>query len=95
MVGPPMHIDLTEGAIPCRHFKARSIPFRWRESVEQQLREMESKGIVEKSAGGRILNVVPPYGGSTKKNSDEPRITVDLTGLNKFVKRPAYPTHVP
>ena len=30
MVGPPMHIDLTEGAIPCRHFKARSIPFRWR-----------------------------------------------------------------
>ena len=30
-----------------------------------------------------------------KKSSAEPRITVDLTGLNKYVERPAYPTHVP
>ena len=30
-----------------------------------------------------------------KKVSSAPRITVDLTGWNKFVKRPAYPTRVP
>ena len=30
-----------------------------------------------------------------KKDSSEPRITVDLTGLNKYVRRPAYPTRVP
>ena len=29
------------------------------------------------------------------KNSDPPRITVGLTGLNKFVKRPVHPTRVP
>ena len=30
-----------------------------------------------------------------KKASSEPRITVDLTGLNKYVESPAYPTPVP
>ena len=37
----------------------------------------------------RFYVVVP------KKNSEESRITVDLTGLNKFVKRPVHPTRVP
>ena len=30
-----------------------------------------------------------------KKASAEPQITVDLTGLNKYVERPAYPIRVP
>ena len=30
-----------------------------------------------------------------KKDSQEPRITVDLTALNKFVERPAYPVRPP
>ena len=30
-----------------------------------------------------------------KKDTNELRITVDLTGLNKFVRRPAYPTRIP
>ena len=41
MAGPAMHSDLVDGAIPCRHFKARTIPFKWRESVHQQLKKMK------------------------------------------------------
>ena len=95
MAGPAMHIDLVDGAIPCRHFKARTIPFKWRESVHQQLKKMEEKNIIEKVPVSESITWCHPMVVLPKKNSDEPRITVDLTGLNKFVKRPVHPTRVP
>ena len=27
MSGPPMHIELEDDAAPCRHYKARTVPF--------------------------------------------------------------------
>ena len=95
MEGPPMHIDLVDGTVPCRHYRARSIPFRWKESVFKQLAEMEAKGVIEKVPTGESYQWCHPMVVVPKKNSTEPRITVDLTGLNRFVKRPAYPTRSP
>ena len=48
MAGPPMHITLRSDAVPCRHYRARAIPFQWRDAVEGQLSSMESKGVIEK-----------------------------------------------
>ena len=95
MDGPPMHIDIVENAIPCRHYCARNIPFQWRESVEAQLKYMEEQGIIEKVPTGESFTWCHPLAVVPKKGSTEPRITVDLSGLNKYVKRPAYPTRSP
>ena len=56
---------------------------------------MEEKGIVEKVPVGEAITWCHPMVVVPKSNSSEPRITVDLTGLNKYVRRPAYPTRVP
>ena len=48
------------------------------------------------ASGGRFtITWCHPMVVVPKSNSSEPRITVDLTGLNKYVRRPAYPTRVP
>ena len=95
MQGPPMHIELEDSAVPCRHLKPRSIPFRWREAVHNQLESMLEKDIIEKVPVGEPYHWCHPMVIVPKKDSSEPRITVDLTGLNKYVRRPAYPTRVP
>ena len=77
MAGPAMHIDLVDGAIPCRHFKARTIPFKWRESVHWQRKKMEEKNIIEKVPVGESVTWCHPMVVVPKKNSDEPRITAD------------------
>ena len=80
MTGPAMHIDLRRDAMPCRHLQPRTIPLRWRETVETQLTTMVAKGAIEKVPvgesydWGHTMVVVP------KRDSSEPRITVDLTG---------------
>ena len=47
-----MHIELEDSAVPCRHLKPRSIPFRWREAVHNQLESMLEKNIIEKVTVG-------------------------------------------
>ena len=95
MEGPPMHIDLRSDATPCRQYRARTIPFQWRDAVEQQLNTMVAKDVIERVPVGESITWCHPMVVVPKKGSAEPRITVDLTGLNKFVERPAYPTRVP
>ena len=61
MAGPAMHIDLVDGAIPCRRFKARTIPFKWRESVHQQLNPIQTRLFwCSKNQGGGGGHIVPP-----------------------------------
>ena len=95
MQGLPMHIEFEDCATPCKHFKPRSIPFWWREAVQDQLDNMVQEDVIEKVPVGESYQWCHPMVVVLKKDSSEPRITVDLTGLNKFVKRPAYPTRVP
>ena len=90
---PPMHINLRSDAVPGQHYRARTVPFQWRDAVEAQLSSMVSKGVIEKVPVGQ-LTLCHPMVVVPKKSSAEPLITVDLTGLNKCVERPAYPTPV-
>ena len=48
MRGLPMHIELEDCATTCKHFKPRSIPFRWREAV---LDNMVQKDVIEVPVG--------------------------------------------
>ena len=90
-----MHIDLQDNAVPCRLYRPRQVPFRWCESVQQQLEHKASQSIIEKVPVGESFTWCHPMVVVPKKNSDEPRVTVDLTGLNKYVKRPVYPARTP
>ena len=97
MTEPPMHIDLRDDAVPYCRYRVRTIPFQWRAAVEAQLASMVTKGVIEKVPVGdsftwchpMVVVVVP------KKSYAEPRITEDLTGLNKYVQRSTYPSRVP
>ena len=92
MAGPPMHITLRSDAVPCRHYRARAILFQWRNAVEGQLSSMESKGVIKKVPVGEPFTWCHPMVVVPKKASAETR---DLTGLSKYIERPAYPTRVP
>ena len=93
--GIPMHIELEDCATPCTHFKPRSIPFRWREAVQDQLDNMVQKDVIEKVPVGESYQWCHPMVIVQKKDSSEPQITVDFTELNKYVKRTAYLTRDP
>ena len=95
MAGPPMHINLDSNAVPHKCFRARTIPFHWRDSVRSQLDSMMKKGVIERVPVGETYDLCHPMVVVPKKDSQEPRITVDLTALNKFAKRPAYPVRPP
>ena len=56
---------------------------------------MASQSIIEKVPVGESFTWCHPMVVVPEKNSDEPRVTVDLTWLNKYVKRPAYPARKP
>ena len=58
MQGLPMHIELEDCATPCKHFKPRSIPFRWREAVQDQLDNMVQKDVIEKVLSVRVISGV-------------------------------------
>ena len=47
-----------------------------------------AEGVIEKVPVGESLTLWLPIVVVPKKSSAEPRITVDLTGLNKSVQRP-------
>lgn len=95
MSGPPMKIKLIDGAIPCKRLKAYTIPLSWRYKVKAQLDSMVEKGVIEKVPVGETYSWCHPMVVVPKKNLEELRITVDFKGLNKYVERPAHPTHSP
>lgn len=84
-----------EGAIPCKRYNAYNIPFHWREKVQEGLKSMVEKDIIEPVPVGEVIDWGNPMVVVPKKASSEPRITIDLTGLKKCVRRPAYPVKVP
>ena len=90
-----MHIILRNDAVPCWHYRAHAILFQWHDAVEAQPLSMGSKGVLKKVPVGEPFMWCHPMVVVPKKASTEPRITVDFTWLNKYAKRPAYPTRVP
>ena len=71
----------------------RQVPIAWQNDVQNQLNEMLQHGIIrglkeESSKWCHPMVIVP-------KNKGGVRICVDLTGLNRYVKRLVYPTQTP
>ncbi|QQP54645.1 Uncharacterized protein FKW44_007538 [Caligus rogercresseyi] len=95
MKGPPMKIELLPGTSPIRRYRCNTIPLHWQDKVKAHLETMVQKQIIERVPQGEApewlfsMVVVP------KAGTDEPRVTVDFSPLNPFVKRPMYPCRVP
>ena len=89
MAGGPMEIELTDDAEPSAVTAARTILYCRQEDVKKQLDDLQAKGIIEPvdhpTEWAHPLVPVAKKGGGV-------RPCVDLTRLNKFVKRPTYPT---
>ncbi len=95
MKGPKMHIEMVEGAKPVKRYRANTIPFKWQERVKQQIDTMMKKDIIEKVPIGESPDWVMSLVVVPKKGTDEPRITVDFTPMNPYIKVPAHPSKVP
>lgn len=89
MHGKPMRILLTEDATPFALTAARSIPCAWKDKIKSQLEEMVQKNIIKEVT--EPTSWCHPMVPTPKKDSNEVRVCVDLTRLNKFVRRGAHP----
>ena len=93
MKGPPMKIHLDEENVqPYAIHTARAIPFAWKDEVKKTLDDMVRKEIIKPmdDKPSEWCHPMVVVGKSTGV-----RICVDLTMLNKYVKRPVYPTTTP
>ena len=93
MVGEPMKIHLKKDVKPSAITRSRKIPFAYRDKVKATLKEMVSQGIivpVEDMATEWCHPIVP-----IAKRTDEIRVCVDLTNLNKNADRAVYPMTSP
>ena len=93
MAGPPMVIHITEDAKPFAVRAARPVPHAWRDNVKSQLDDMVRQGIIT-PLGDEPSDWCHPLVLVTKSDGGV-RICVDLTKLNKFVKRPLHPLATP
>ena len=88
-----MKIHLKEGATPSAIYTCRQIPFKWKEEVKNTLDTMVKNNII-RPITDTPLNWRHPLVIVPKKNN-KLRLCVDLTKLNKHVKRPVYPRMTP
>ena len=90
MAGPPVEIHVDESARPRVCDKPGIIPLHWQKRVRDDLRRDEALGILERVPYGELPKwchrmVV------ARKHDGTPRRTVDLSPLNKFCSREAFP----
>ena len=94
MLCEPMKIELKEGAIPTQHCAPRKIGPAMKPKAKKELEDMEQKDIIEFVPDNHATDWCHPFCPRMKPNGGV-RPTVDLRGLNKYVKRPAYPVTTP
>lgn len=92
MDGGPMRIQLTEDAHPFAVTASRMIPYSWRAEIKAQLDELVAKDII--AVVDYPTAWCHPIVPIAKKQSGV-RLCVDLTRLNKYVRRPTYPVQSP
>lgn len=93
MEGPDMDILLRDDAEPYAINGFRPVPFGQRAEVKRMLDDMVRKGIIAPVT--EPTEWVSPLVVARKPNGRGFRLCVDLTRLNKFVKRPAHPVRTP
>ena len=93
MPGEEFHIQLEEDALPFCVKTPRTIPYAYRDKLKSELDKMVANGVIvpvtEPTPWCAPIVVAP------KKDSDDIRLCVDLSKLNKFVKRERYQSPTP
>ena len=93
MPGEEFRIQLEDDAVPFCVKAPRAIPYAYRDKLRTELDNMVAKGIItpisEPTTWCAPIVVVP------KKNSNDIRLCVDLSKLNKFVQRERYQSPTP
>ena len=93
MPGEKFHISLTKEAKPFCVSTPRTIPFAYREKLKEEIDLLVDQGIItpvtEPTEWCAPIVVAP------KKGTDRIRMCVDLSKLNKYVRREHYPSITP
>ena len=93
MEGEEFHIALAEGAKPFCVNTPRAVPYAYREKLQAELQSLEAQDIIapvtEPTEWCAPIVVTP------KKESEEIRMCVDLSHLNKYVRRERYQSPTP
>ncbi|XP_024117381.1 uncharacterized protein K02A2.6, partial [Oryzias melastigma] len=84
----PVKIELKEGVIPHAVHTARRVPFPMLQKVKEELLRMEQNDIIKRVT--QLTEWCAPIVPVLKKHTGKARICVDLTKLNKSVKRERY-----
>ncbi|XP_043217351.1 uncharacterized protein LOC122379318 [Amphibalanus amphitrite] len=92
MDGGSMVIELREDATPTAVTAARPVPYAWRADIKAQLDELQARGVI--APVDYATEWCHPMVAVAKRPSGV-RLCVDLTRLNRFVKRPTYPVRPP
>lgn len=90
MEGKKFHITLTEDPKPFCVHTPRAIPFAFRDKLKAELELLQRQGISLHQSPSPAPIIVTP-----KKDTDKIRMCVDLSRLNKYVKRERYQSATP
>ena len=93
MDGEQFHIHLTSDAKPFCVTSPRSIPFAYRDKLTAELELLQQQHIIAPVT--EPTDWCAPIVVTPKKNSDSIRMCVDLSHLNRFVKRERYQSPSP
>ena len=93
MEGESFHIELTEDAKPFCVKTPRTIPFAYRERLKHELETLQNQGIITPVT--HPTEWCAPIVVTPKKDSDNIRMCVDLSQLNRYVRRERYHSATP
>ena len=93
MTGEEFHISLTDKAKPFCVNTPRSIPFMYRDKLKAELELLQRQNIVTPIT--EATEWCAPIVVTPKKNSDNIRMCVDLSHLNRYVRRERYQSPTP
>ena len=93
MEGEQFHISLTDNATPFCVNTPRSIPFTYRDKLKSELDLLQSQGIIAPVT--EVTEWCAPIVVAPKKGTDRIRMCVDLSRLNRYVRRERYQSCTP
>ena len=93
MEGEKFSISLKEDAVPFCVKPPRSIPFAYRDKLKTELDLLQEQGIIAPVT--QATEWCAPIVVAPKKGSDKIRMCVDLSHLNKYVRRERYQSPTP
>ena len=93
MEGEQFHISLTDNATPFCVNTPRSIPFAYRDKLKSELDLLQSQGIIAPVT--EVTEWCAPIVVAPKKGTDRIRMCVDLSRLNRYVRRERYQSCTP